>query len=306
MKNMLPDFPFRAWYTKELTTIDQVIEKLMPDTSSGYYYRGMSDSGFICISSYYRHYVWNKKDLEWHDVVIDPARKQSFPNIDEKDYIEKSFLIIERFKDELERLGSISLPTNTLIYLAQHYGLPTNVIDFTLNAKIALYFSCEENPDKDCVVYESNIHEHIQQLLDIYLSGRAGYTRMSEAELSQWIIDLKTTISPTGLNLVTPIIELENVKYNRRIQHQEGVFVYNADVLPYDLSMFNISEMTYHPGRSIYKIPSSLKLEILELLDSKYGINKDFIYPDNSIDINLDVLNEAVKNTKDYIYEIFE
>ncbi|MDN3651264.1 FRG domain-containing protein [Thalassotalea ponticola] len=303
---MLPDFPFRAWYTKELSTIEQVVEKLMPDKPSGYYYRGMSDSGFICISSYYRHYVWNKKGLEWHDVVIDAARKQSFPNIDEVDYVEKSFLIINRFKEELKKLGSISLPTNTLIYLAQHYGLPTNVIDFTLNAKIALYFACEENLDKDCVVYESNIHEHIQRLLDIYLSGGAGYTRMTNEELAQSIVDMKTTISPTGLNLVTPIIEVDNVKYNRRIQHQEGVFVYNADILPYDLSMFNISEMTYHPGRNVYKIPASLKTQILDLLDSRYGINEGFIYPDNSIDINLDAINEAVENTKDYIHEIFE
>ncbi|GIU04293.1 hypothetical protein TUM4261_03910 [Shewanella sp. c952] len=303
---MLPDFPYRAWYTKELSTIEDVIGRLMPETSSGYYYRGMSDSSYICISSFYRHYVWNKKGLEWHDVVIDPARSQSFPDIVQEDYIDKSFKVIEKFNEELEKLGAIDLPTNTLIYLAQHYGLPTNVIDFTLNAKIALYFACEANPDKDCVVYESNINEHIETLLDIYLSGRAGYIKMSAEELKQWVIDLKTTISPTGLNLVTPILEVDNVKYNKRIQHQEGVFVYNGGLLPYDISMFNISEMTVHPGRNVYKIPSILKSEILDVLESKYGINKEFIYPNSEIDINLDVLKKAVENTKDFIHKLFE
>ncbi len=303
---MLPDFPFRAWYTKELTTIDQVVEKLMPAKASGYYYRGMSDSAFICISSYYRHYVCNSNNLQWHDVVIDSARTQSFPDIDANDYVKKSFMIIDKFKEELEKLDSISLPTNTLIYLAQHYGLPTNVIDFTLNSKIALYFSCEANPDKDGVVYESNIYEHIKRLIDLYLTGKLGYTKKTREEQEKFILELTTSISPTGLDLVTPTLEVDNVKCNRRIQNQEGVFVYNADVLPYDLSMFNVSEMTVHPGRNIYKIPASLKAKLLHILDSEYGINREFIYPDNTIDINLDVLNEAVKNTKDYIVKIFE
>ncbi len=40
--------------------------------------------------------------------------------------------------------------------LAQHYGLPTRLLDWTLNPLIALYFSCVSNPETDGIVYSFN------------------------------------------------------------------------------------------------------------------------------------------------------
>lgn len=46
-----------------------------------------------------------------------------------------------------------------LLFLAQHYGLPTRLLDWTYNPMIALYFACESNTDKDGCIYAVSLRE---------------------------------------------------------------------------------------------------------------------------------------------------
>ena len=50
-----------------------------------------------------------------------------------------------------------------LLFLAQHYGLPTRLIDWSYNPLVALFFACNSNEDKDGVVYCKTLEGEIRE-----------------------------------------------------------------------------------------------------------------------------------------------
>ena len=101
-------------------------------------YRGHSDGSYRLVPTFCRL----KKDSK--NALFDKP-----PN-----WISEEALLIDNFKKSaLPNLKII--PTNFLewITVAQHYALPTRLLDWTLNPLIALFFAVENLSDSDCVVY---------------------------------------------------------------------------------------------------------------------------------------------------------
>lgn len=48
-----------------------------------------------------------------------------------------------------------------VMFLAQHYGLPTRLLDWSYNPMIALYFACESHPEVDGCIYTVSLREFL-------------------------------------------------------------------------------------------------------------------------------------------------
>lgn len=95
-------------------------------------FRGVSDSSYQLIPSIG---LRKAKSLEW----LYSFEKQIF-----EDFKQKAF----RFMSHEPRNDY------EWLFLAQHYGIPTRLLDWTENPLVALYFACEKNPEKECAVYK--------------------------------------------------------------------------------------------------------------------------------------------------------
>ncbi|WP_277234734.1 FRG domain-containing protein [Phocaeicola salanitronis] len=131
-----------------------------------------------------------------------------------------------------------------VLFLAQHYGLPTRLLDWTYNPLIALYFACETDKDDGCVFY-------VKMPNDLR-SHKQNYNGQKMPETIDEIIEHKQNV------FITP----ESVDI--RIQNQQGLFL-----------LCNPEEDIR--GESII-IAKSEKKKILKSL-ALCGFDEQFIYP---------------------------
>lgn len=202
-----------------VTSLEDYIAKIefFPETA---FYRGHSDIKYKLI----------------------PSIGRIFKEGNESALIQYERIIFESFKRKLP-LFSNHIPKNDkeYLFLAQHYGLPTRLLDWTYNPLIALYFACKSNNSVDGVVYvgvESICYEFNENNQDI---------------LS---FDKETILLPNQTDV--------------RYKNQNGLF---AD-FPYPWKENSYSIKIY----KCFRIPATAKSFIIKKLFT-IGISESFIMP---------------------------
>ncbi len=187
-------------------------------------------------------------------------------------------------------LGKELLGYNALGKLSflQHYGLPTRLLDVTLNPLVALFFACQIEKDHDMevdgVVYVDSViessHNDLNKISEILFSDNdipnflrieLEKGRSNDQEYKYW-----KSLLTTSHFVMSPLS-------NDRIERQSGAFimtpVLSMQIIPvwgnYVINDSQITDML--KNRNI--IPASSKLEILKEL-RECGIHEGFLFPD--------------------------
>ena len=282
---MLSELKFerRVRYEKHIDTFEKLLQFVQNAVKNkSFVYRGMNNSQYLCVSSFYRYYYTVHKPTV-QEVVYNGAENATeiLPEIDAKDFLSKSIDIIDEFNSQLVQVGAIGeeLSFGSACTLAQHYELPTNLIDFTFDPAIALFFACSSNDDIDAVVFESDILHPINVLNAHLQHGVNGYYKDPEKAHADIIRRLTSIDKTTEISLTTPKIHPSMLEHNERIKRQSGVFVYNAEVFPYDRVMYNFWDDPYCcPGRTVYVINKALKPIVREHL-ANIGVTWEYLMP---------------------------
>lgn len=222
---------------------------------------------------------------------------------DKKEFIlMDDFSALEIFKKQFKKFKECEDYADIdYLYMMQHYGLPTRLLDFTTDALIALYFSVSEE-----IVPKKNTQDEIDDF-----RNKCGFSEDGSAVFCiDPINSNKITWSKSGklIDLINyNLASLRNIEFpvcvitgneNERLRAQKGVFVYfGSRVSPYDYY-----EVLDKITTKIF-IPNTCREEILKGLKNNYGISQSTVYPDDTGDmaeIKAEILNKFRRDCESY------
>lgn len=148
--------------------------------------------------------------------------------------------------------------------VAQHYGLPTRLLDWTQNAAVALFFACGSNHDTDGLVAILNPIE-LNQFVDSRFPRV--FTSHKDAHLIEPYLRLDGMPSSRGRRTIAI-----NPTWNtERIAMQQGVFTLHGK--RFELDKCQSSSLLYVPVLKEHKLSLLSELE-------RVGIGEMFIFPE--------------------------
>lgn len=224
------------------------------------FYRGQSNKGYSLTPSVFRRGLLSKEHTLISDMMLNSPDE---------------FIGLN---NGLERLIKM-----------QHYGLPTRLLDITLNPLVALHFACKDDPDMDGEIFA--FYDYIQRPSEMNvrcLAALSEYNGSSERQMLGFLTDRGfNNLEIVKLTSITHI-PIEAPLNNERIKRQHGAFLLvgirgDDGGNPFQKTVFDLKPLLirdYHDGisRSII-IPKEDKTELLKELDA-FGINHGFLFPE--------------------------
>ncbi len=261
----------------------------------------------------YLNYTWYRGQ-RFSEFQLEPSRfrdKFEIPNNDP--YLSKrvtykvknDLLALREFKKEYKKLcGDKGYGDIYYLYLMQHYGVPTRLLDFSTNSLVALYFSVAEvNPvdlKKEDQELSGTMFDYNKESSAVYCIDPMYVNHHSFNKKE--IIDLSAYKFSSINNLDFPIcVKPRESKIDERLIRQSGVFVCFGSMI-HPLDYYSIDEM------NMLKIiiPNSKRASIKKQLKREFGIDESFLFPDinNTYSIVPEIIEKMEKQHKANIQRI--
>jgi len=245
---------------KSLSQFSNLIEKLNKLKDSVFLYRGCGKYSHKLLPSLYRH-----------------TEKKSV-----KEFLELETQILERFKQR--SIPYIDKPLNSennwsYLFLMQHYGVPTRLLDWTENPFIGLFFALTS-------AHYNKINNKFSSDAAFWILNATSWN-MKAIDKAGYSGEILTHSSPL-IKGHEPLLDFDQLNKNpiaiygeynsQRIVAQRGAFtIFGSNITP----MERIKNKENFPTESLLKFKIS-KNNILKLLDSllSVGITDSVIFPD--------------------------
>lgn len=240
-----------------LKEFGDAVEEFIALPSEVRWYRGTGNSAYALSPSLFRHpSIATLKPLELEQQLLVRFRQRSIP------------YLTQRIEDDWE-----------LLFLMQHHGVPTRLLDWTENPYIALYFaitSCRKDPVTnlypDCCVWSLDPIAWNRTVLD-HISYTDGVLVTTDDRINGHKPGIKDT-----LHSKKPVAMYGS--YNSpRIVAQRGAFtVFGSDIIPMETVKTNTPAITDQvldkitvPGDRVAQLAKSL---------TAIGYTDSVVFPD--------------------------
>ncbi len=261
------------------------------------------DSGEFSLLSFIKIVLRNKSTLiENEDKRILLYRGHSnqgyglIPSVFRDNYIKREHeLVKELHRYCPEEFNTLPSTLDKLIKM-QHYGLPTRLLDVTLNPLVALFFACQETDGDSADGEVIAIPSYVKTTEDFKVSLYAELATIDDSNLKRVIStkfkqddknirELQDELKNEFEERAIPIIVAQN---NNRIKRQQGAFLLfgldpNSEMFLSKKTIFDekplLQDKIEEGIESFIKIPKEEKNKILEELDA-IGINHSFLFPE--------------------------
>lgn len=268
--------------TEYLGTIDKYREQFgLSLKNDDFIFRGMSDSKYPLIPGILRQLEEPKKS-EHMDVKITG---------DVYRYLDNEIEIISHFKKEACAISELNYFDDTFAWIqhAQHYGVPTRLLDFSANSLVALFFCCNGEKNTTGVVWILNQSTYMNWMReDDFVKTDNSRTGMINSVMNY--IEADRDDRKDIPHMSRPVFFIPHYIDTRMSQQESRFLLWGINFNPLEKMIGKDNVMNLSPDGHAYKIakdkrflgkiliPPEDKHRILQELDY-VGISERTIYP---------------------------